>query len=193
MKKSIIMTLCAAALALTGCHKHKPTPVQADTYDFDAVLASDKALVEKQNPDFTIKFYEAQGMLATNLNETVGQPKVVAIKTVWARLQNDKPPKTTIVTHAEGAFGAEPTVENLDGLWVEDQIVDIDHKVSAEAAAQRILETNIPKVPTSRTFVLRQPVWKTNPTEKYYIFGSIGGGALVQVNSVTGEVKECEF
>lgn len=174
MKK--IFTFITILFITTSCG------IKVVGYDFNKVIAEDKAIVDSLSQFADVKFCEAQGRFIEPFIKTANKYEVVWMQTVF---QVDS--LVYILKHPDGQYGTEPAVEVYEDIWIGDLYSPIETKINLKRAILDIKKSDL-CAPKSEFFVLRKPIVKPPfPEYMYYIFGSSQKGAI-KVDSNSGEV-----
>lgn len=156
--------------------------IKVTGYNYNKVIAEDKAFVDSLSRSDSVKFCEAQGRFAEPFIKDAKEYEIIWMQTVF---QVDT--LVYILKHPDKQYGTEPIVEIYEGIWIGDLYSPIETEIDLKEAIINIRKSKI-DVPESEFFVLRRPIVKPPfPEYMYYIFGSSQKGAI-KVDSNSGEV-----
>lgn len=156
--------------------------VKITGYDYNNVIAEDKALVDSLSQSDSVRFCEAQGRFTEPFVK--GNKK---FEVVWMQSVFQVDSLVYILIHPDGEYGTEPAIEVYNDIWIGDLYSPIETEVDLKQAIENVNKSDV-DVPESPFFVLRRPIVKPPfPEYMYYIFGSTNKGAI-KVDSHSGEV-----
>lgn len=190
--KKFLVFLSVAAVILGSIVIYivnRPDPIvtpKASYFNFDSTNIADYEYIMKtyDSSKYRVSYFESQGKLAKPVYEAT-DGKCIWIKSVFAV-------EDTVIFFIHDTAYADVKIEKINSYWLEDQVITPYVKVSLDAAIDSLQRVDIIK-PKSPVFVIRRPLYPPFPDHSYYIFGDFGHSPFIQVDSNTGEVRECQF
>lgn len=175
--KKILMIMAAAVAMLTACKK---------TSDFNKYLVEDYQYVQQQYDGLQVVFYEAEVTLNGSPVELGLKAQPVSVREVYQVVD------TALVVFVDRDYTTGVVnVEQHEGYWCEDVVVDPTVVGDYNDALKALLNAKGITVPDAVFVTLRNPLGPTVYEHPFYIFGS-NHSSYVAVDAVTFEVQGFE-
>lgn len=175
--KKIFAILAVAVAMLTGCKK---------TSDFNKYLVEDYEFVQAQYEGLEVVFYEAQITLNGSPVELGYKAEPVSVREVYQVVD------TALVVFVDRDYTTGVVnVEQREGYWCEDVVVDPTVVADFNDALDALLKAKTIDVPDAVFVTLRNPLGPVVYDNPFYIFGS-NHTSFVAVDAVTLEIQQFE-
>jgi len=175
--KKILVVLTAAVAMLTACKK---------TSDFNKYLVPDYEFVQAQYEGHEVVFYEAELTLNGSPVELGLKAEPVSVREVFQLTD------TALVVFVDRNYAdGTVAVEQHEGYWCEDVVVDPTGIADFNDALKALLGAKDLNVPDAIYVTLRNPLGPVVYENPFYIFGS-NHANYVAVDAVTLDVQGFE-